>query len=319
MINGLLKRRLTLEERKAWKGALFLLPWVVGFFLFVAYPMFFSFRISFGKVNPAGFTMRFIGLKNYTRAFIVDIEFLPKLWDTAKNVIIDTPIILVFSLSVAVLLARKMKGQTLLRALFFLPVVISSGYVIQELFDQGVGGLAVSLGIEGGADSATTMYEIGATTGPQAPNIINVTSILKDYLGPDIAQGIDQFLNRLGLTLWHSGIQIILFLGGLHQIPDSLYESGRIDGANEWTLFWKVTLPMLSPIILAGVIYTIVDSSTDIFNQVLHYISDLAFRTAIPDFGYSAALAWIYFMVIFAMLLIVQLTMGRRVFYRGAK
>ena len=105
----------------------------------------------------------------------------------------------------------------------------------------------------------------------------------------------------------------------MHGISSSLYESGRIDGANEWTLFWMVTLPILSPVILASIIFTIVDSFTDVFNDVLHYIEEIAFKSALPEFGYSAALSWIYFLTVFLIIIIVMIIIGRRVFYRGEK
>jgi ABC-type sugar transport system permease subunit len=308
---------LTLEKKKSIAGMAFISPWILGFALFIAWPLFFSLFISFADVNPAGFTTRFIGLRNYIRAIGVDIEFLPLLGNTVLNVVLDTPIILVFSLSVAVLLTRNMKGQTLFRAIFFLPVVVSSGYVIKEFFNQGIGGLSIALGIK--ETAGVVPSELGGGMGPQTPNIINISSLLGEYLGPQIADTTSKFLSRLGLVLWRSGIQILLFIAGMHGISSSLYESGRIDGANEWTLFWMVTLPILSPVILASIIFTIVDSFTDVFNDVLHYIEEIAFKSAMPEFGYSAALSWIYFLTVFLIIIIVMIIIGRRVFNRGEK
>lgn len=291
--------------------------------LFVAWPLCYSLYISFCSVKPAGFSTRFIGFRNYARAFLIDVEFLPMLAGTIWNVVIDTPIILFFSLSVAILLNRNLAGQGIFRVIFFLPVVIGTGVVIQELLGQGVGGLAVALGVEGGVGTGASIGmaqagEVAAqVTNAQTPNIVNVSRIIFEFLGPNISKGVNDFLNRLGLTLWRSGIQILLFLAGLQGISSSLYESARIDGASEWTLFWKVTIPMISPVVLAVIIFTIVDTFVDIFNPVLQYVRTVGFQQF--KFGYSAALSWLYFISVFILILIVMLTYGRRVFYRGEK
>jgi ABC-type sugar transport system permease subunit len=316
-----------LREKRAFEGFLFVLPWIIGFFLFIAWPMFFSLYLGFNKVNPAGFLTRFVGLRNFKRAFSLDIEFVPILLESLRDVVIETPVIIVFSLTIAILLNRKLPGRSLLRALFFLPVVIGSGYVLKELMNQGIGGISIALGVESGTGMAldASGQAVETSVQVQTPNVVNISGYINEFLGPSMAAGINEFLNRLGLTLWRSGIQILLFIAGLQGISKSLYEAGRIDGANEWTLFWKVTLPVISPIMLVVIIFTIVDSFTDVFNPVLHYIKQQAFPSqefgdaSARDFGYSSALSWIYFLIIFSLIMLVNFLMRKRIFYQGER
>ena len=315
---ALFGNRTALSRKKALEGRIFVLPWVIGFLLFVAWPLTYSLFLGFNKVNVAGFKTNFIGLKNFARAFFIDIDFLPLLWETLADVIINTPVLTVFSLAVAILLNRKMKGRGLLRGLFFLPVVMSSGYVLRELLGQGISGLSVVLGIDE-ASSGVMNLPTGAVVrgGAETPGSLDIAVLLNEFLGPQLASVIGAFLNRLGITLWRSGIQILLFLAGLQGISSSLYEAARIDGADEWKVFWKITLLIISPILLVVVIFTIVDCFTDIFNPILNYIKDIGFVQ--NNYGYSAALSWIYFVVIFILLMIVMGLFRKRVFYRGER
>lgn len=300
---------LSLTRRRNREGWVFVLPWIVGFLVFVAWPLGYSLFLSFHRVSPAGFRVTPVGLANYINAFAVDTVFLERLGRTVGRVFLDTPVIMVFSLAVAVLLNRKLPGRAFVRALFFLPVVIGSGYVLQELFQQGVGGVAVALGGGGGDDSVSLASK--------STRVVDVTRLLADFLGSSVASAVTGFLNRLGLSLWKSGIQIILFLAALQGISRTLYEAGRIDGANEWVLFWHVTFPIISPVMVAVVIFTVVDSFTDVFNQVLDYITTQGIEK--QAYGFSAAMAWIYFLVIFLILAAFLASIRRRVFYRGAR
>jgi ABC-type sugar transport system permease subunit len=306
----------SLSGQRAREGFVFTLPWIIGFLAFVAWPLGYSLFLSFQRVNSAGFSTVFIGLGNYTRAFTVDMKFGPALLSTLGSTLVNVPVVLVFSLAVAVLLNRALPARAVVRALFFLPVVIGSGYVMQELFNQGVGGVSVALGVQGQA-GAIALPSGGVATATHTTSAVNVSAYLGEFLGPQMTGGINEFLNKLGLALWRSGIQIILFLAGLQGISRSLYEAGRIDGANEWTLFWSVTFPIISPIMVAVVIFSIVDSFTDVFNPILEMIRSQAFVKLL--YGYSAALSWIYFLVIFAVILVFLALVSRRVFTRGEK
>lgn len=288
--------RIPLHTQQAIMGYLFITPWIVGFLLFLAYPLIQSFWLSFNNLeNLVNFQIKYIGLANYIEAFLIDVRFLPMLYTVVRNSFIDVPLIIVFSLFTAIVVNQKLPGQGIFRSIFFLPVVISSGLVVRELFGQ---------------------YQAETGGSPIVRGIDVPTVIL--LVGPEFARTVFDLINRLALVLWRTGVQILLFLAGLQGISSTLYEAARVDGASEWEKFWKITLPMISPIILLVAIYTIVDSFTDIFNPILDYIKNLAFAGQFR-MGYAAALGWIYFVVVFLMMGLVFWIGQRHTFYAGER
>ena len=288
------RRQLTLSQRRALEGYFFVAPWLLGFLIFMAWPLFQSFYLSFHELQATSLSdLKFRGLDNYKEAFFIDARFLPRLGTTLQQNLLDVPVIMVFSLFSAILANQKIKGAMAFRAVFFLPLVIGSALVIRQLADQGVGGLVLSRGV-------------------------NVQELAFQYLGPDAAQGVEQLLNRLLFVLWRTGVQMLIFLAGLNSVSPVLYEAAKVDGATDWDRFWKVTLPLLSPVILVNLVYTIVESFTDAFNEVLTYIQQTAFAGGFR-LGYAAALGWIYFAIIFVILAIVIKIVNRYVFYAGER
>lgn len=290
--------RLSLTARRSLVGYVFILPWFYGFIRYVAYPLVRSFIISFQTVESLlGFKMKWVGLQNYAEAFFVNEQFVPMLLGQIRDTIVDVPIILIFSIFVSYLVCKPIRFVGLFRAIFFLPVVVASGLVVQQLFNQGVGsqiGVSAFIGNLGVAELVFTYFGANATT---------------YFL---------ELLNRMTLVLWRSGVQILLFIAGFQSIGSSYYEAARVDGANEWEMFWKITLPMLSPIILVNIIYSIVDSFTDIFNPIINFIKNTAF-TGQFRLGLAAAYGWVYFIIIFVLILIVLASSRKWVFYGGQR
>lgn len=281
--------KITSSQRKMLEGYLFVLPWVIGFLVFLIFPLGRSLIISFAKmISVIGFKFKFIGIENYQRAFLMDIEFVPIFIAVARDTLINVPIILVFSLGIAYLINQKIPGKAVFKMVFFLPVVIASGPVIRLLLSQEVGTMSIL-------------------------QKLDIGGFIYTYFDPIIAAPLIEIFNRIIFTLWRSGVQIILCLAGLQVISPSLYEAAKCDGANEWSIFWKITLPMLVPILELSAIYTIVDSFTDIFNPILGYIDTVGFGRY--HFGYAAALGWVYFVFIFAVLLTVLAIFRRYTFY----
>lgn len=273
---------------------MFILPWLIGFSVFVARPFLHSIRLAFSTVDMiAGFKLNPVGWENFREAFFVDERFVPILIEVIERNLVNVPIILTFSLFTAFLVNQKIRGQVFFRAVFFLPVVIASGLVIERLFQQNVGSLEAVAGI-------------------------NIPSLIYMYLPPQLARIVVDVLTRLSLILWSSGIQILLFIAGLQGISGSLYEASRIDGATDWEIFWKITLPMLSPIIIVNAVYTIVDGFTDIFNPMVNFIRTVAFSGSFR-LGYAAALGWIYFLLVFILIGTVFITSKKWVFYGGSR
>ncbi len=286
------RRRLSLTTQRMLEGYFFVSPWIVGFLVFLAWPLFQSFFLSFHELQATSLTdLKWKGIDNYKEAFFIDARFVPKLLATLKNNLLDVPVIMIFSLFSAILANQKIKGVIGFRAVFFLPLVIGSAQVIKQLFAQGVGGATLSQGVD-------------------------VQELVYQYIGPDAAAGVSDLLNRLLFVLWKTGVQMLIFLAGLNSVSPVLYEAARVDGATDWDRFWKVTLPLLSPVILVNLVYTIVDSFTDTFNEVLEYIQQTAFAGGFR-LGYAASLGWVYFAVVFVILFVVVRITNQYVFYAG--
>lgn len=222
----------------------------------------------------------FNGINYYREILFNSSEFYDELIPYFQEVLIMVPIIIIFSLMIAISLNQNLRGRFLFRTIFFLPVIFSTGYLLTEFVNQGEG----SLGF-------LDRFAVGA--------------YLDAFLGDSSwGQPIKTLLNRFVLILWYSGVQILIFLAGRQTIPISAYESARIDGASPWEIFWKITLPAMAPFIFLNLIYTVVDMFTFPFNPIIGLIGT-------GNYGYSSALSWIYFVIIILFLLIVMLTFMR--------
>ena len=286
--------RLSLRKQRALTGYMFIALWVAGLVLFLLLPLI---RNSLWSLTDANLTEhrqapQFIGLANYVEAFTIDVEFVPYLLETLRNLVVDVPIILTFALVVALLAMQPVPGSAIFRAIFFLPVVIGSAAVVGRLFDMTGNQLVLFRGA-------------------------GMQQFLHIYLGEHMPAFLS-FLNRSIFVLWRSGVQILIFIAGLKSIDPALYEAAQVDGASAWGTFWKVTLPMLSPVVLINIIYTIIDSFTDYFNSVLRYIRMVTFSDDLR-LGYPSALGNIYFILIFALVIFVFVIVSRFTFYRGER
>ena len=288
--------RLSLKKQQILWGYIFIGPWLIGAAVLFAWPMGRTLLLSFQEVTDLAFLQtEWVGLVNFSDILFTDVGFIPSLITTMKDVVINVPLILVFSLLMAVLLAQVTRGQTFLRAVFFLPVVIGSAGVIQQLLEYGARDelAAVTLG-----PLLQTMGEGGQ--------------------GETIVAPIKVVVNRLTVIIWHTGVEILLFIAGLKSIPPSLYEAAQVDGATAWESFWKISLPLLSPVILVAAIFALVDLFTDPLNNVVQYIMDVGIRRQ-GRLESAAALGVLYFAVVFVVLLLVTRIASKLVFYAGER
>ncbi len=278
-------------------GYVFVTPWVIGAALLLMWPLLRSLLLSFENVRDLiNLQTEWVGLANYTEAFREDVRFLPRLLGSVQDLAVNLPLILVFSLTMALLVTGVNRGQTFLRAVFFLPVVIGSSGVITELLEAGAGDMIVDGTME------RLMAGLGESTGEEQGLVAPVQVVVE----------------RLTLIIWHTGVQILLFIAGLNSIPPSLYEAAKVDGSTGWEAFWKITLPMLSPVILVAAIYTVIDSFTDPLNSVVNYIMEISIREQLR-LGYGAALSWMYFVVVFLLILLLVRISSGLVFYMGER
>lgn len=274
--------KLSFRNRKKMTGLMFVGPWAVAAMFFLVYPLIFTVILSFSELKNADFsTMGLVGFDNYKQAFVSDVEFLPAFYEVLVDTAVNTPMIVIFSLIIAIILNREMPGKGIFRSIFFLPVLLGGGLVFEQIICRNVDGQSMDLAMS-----------------------VLLPEKLQSYLGPDITGYINSFFSRITLVLWKSGVQIVIALSGLQSISPSLYEAARVDGATEWEMFWKITLVMMSPIILLNAVYTIIISLTE-NNSVVSYITKQAFDTSPVQFEFSAAMGCIYFLFTLLVVLLV--------------
>ncbi len=296
------KHKLSYERRKQLYGYGFIAIWILGTIYFFILPLIESLIYSFNQttVQPGGMEMKFIGWKNYVNAFRKDQDYSLALVNMLKNTALRTPLILIFSIFIAIILNQKFHGRTFARAVFFLPVIIATGPVMDIINgNMSTGGYA------GGSEQFSTMFEA------------NLVDQLLNFLGIyNISDKLTETINTLTTDIfnlvWNSGIQILLILSALQGISPASKEAAQMEGATSWEFFWKITLPTISPMILASVVYTVVDSFVDPQNQVMTIVLN---KSTNWEHGYSAAMAWAYFAIIAVCLAIIVAILNKVVYY----
>ncbi len=296
------RKVITMQQRRARTGYLFILPFIIGFVLFMVKPMIQSLVMSFNnvKIIPGqGFQLTWMGVDNYRNAVSVDPYFNQYLLDEIGRMAINTIATLVLSFVIAVILNQDFKGRTLARAIFFLPVILSSGVLPgiekQNEFYNMMAGVAES--VEGAA---------GVSISGQLQQLLQVSGVASGVF--DV---IFQMIDAIYDIVMASGIQIIVFLTGLQAISPSLYEAADVEGCTAWESFWKITFPMVSPLLLVNCIYTIVDFFMKNDNRVMERISTVMYSDF--NFGVSSAMSWIYFGVALVFILISSFIISRAV------
>ena len=252
-------------------------------------------------MTSAGIYTEFNGFKNFVNAFTVDTEFLPKLGSSLGEILPNTLVIMIFSLFIAVILNQKFRGRTLARAIFFLPLLIATGPVISV-----INGDMTSQGISD-ASQFSTLFKTDLVT--ELMEFIGIYNLNQTFT--DVIKNITSDVLNL---VWNSGIQILIFLSALQTIPPSAKEAASIEGATAWEFFWKITFPYISPMILSNLVYTVIDAFVSTDNQVMEYVLK---QSGNWEYGYAAALAWIYFAIVGACLGLICVIINRFVYYEN--
>lgn len=295
------KRKLSYEKKKGLYGYGFIGLWLVGTLIFFIVPLVTSFWYSLNDVTIGEGEMLYdwVGLGNYDYVLTVDENYADYLSSTLLETLWKTPLILIFSLFIAVILNQKFKGRTFARAIFFLPVIIATGPVYKIINgDMGSTGNT-------GAGQFSTMFST------------DLVGELMQFLGiyglsDDMSTIIQTVADNIFGIVWSAGIQILLFLAALQNIPPSAKEAAQMEGATAWEYFWKITFPYVSPFILANLIFTVIDSFTSPTNQVMGRI-----QTMKEDwfFGYASAMAWIYFGIVLLAIAIITFIVNKFIYY----
>ena len=289
--------RMRYESKKRLAGLLFILPWAIGFVFLFLRPIISSMLYSVTDATIAqNMKGEFIGFTNYIGAFTNDPDFVQYLTEEIGNFFTNTPLILCFSLFMAVILNQKFRGRTIIRAIFFIPVICGSGVILQIMSGDAMSQSVIS------GDRSSMLFQSTA-----------LNELLRDMgLSSDLVNTMTDIVSNIFNLTWKSGLQIVLFIAGLNAIPGHLYEAANVEGATAWEAFWKITLPMVSPFIILNLTYTVIDNFTDYSNQVMTYILDFGKRL---EFSYSSTLSWIYFFIIAVVIAVVYLIINRRITY----
>ena len=276
----------TMRARKARTGVLFILPFILGFFAFMLRPLIQSFIMSMSNVVISETEWPLVGLENYKYALTVDPYFNQRLLEEIPRMAINAIATLVLSFVVAVILNQEFKGRTLARAIFFLPVILSSGVLpgieSQNEFYNMMQGIQDELASSSGVDLSAALEDLLSVSG----------------VGGAVFDVLFTMIDSIYDIVMASGIQIIVFLSGLQAISPSLYEAAHVEGCTAWESFWKITFPMVSPLLLVNCIYTIIDFFMKNDNKVMERINEVMYKDI--NFGVASAMSWIYFAIALA-------------------
>lgn len=280
-----------LKKREARMGYLFTMPFIIGVLVFLIYPLVMSFVYTLFDAYYNAFGNKIIRLRDgnplyfYSRVLEKETTIIVDLGTLSIKLLMAVPLIVVFSLLIAMLLNQKIKGKGIFRTIYFLPVIIVSGPVMARITSE--------------------------TSSIQAVDFDLITSTLTSLLPMWLATGVSFIFENILLMLWYSGVQILIFLAALQKIDTSLYEAAKIDGGSGWECFWKITLPTIKPMLLLNALYTVVFLAQDsIISPIINRIADA--MNGPEGYSYASAFAWMYSVVILIFVLIVTLAFKQK-------
>ena len=292
-------KRLSLEAKRVKVGFLFTLPFIIGAAVAIVYPIIVSVIYSFADItaNASGYNIKFVGLGNYNNIFNIDPTFKRILLNTLKSTALNVPVVIIFSFFLASVLNTEFKGRGMARTVLFLPMILNSNLVKSILSGDAVMGSVTE------KSSADTAQISGAFEGFLSK--LDIGTGVTDLL----VSSVDNITNILAMSV----IPIIIMLAGLQSVSKSVYEASYVEGATKWEVFWKISLPIVSPMILVSVIYCIIDSFTSVDNAVIEKVKAVSFTDL--EFGLGSAMAWSYLLIVLAIVALVYLAVNRFVSY----
>jgi ABC-type sugar transport system permease subunit len=275
------------KGQNSWIAYIFLIPWLVGFTFFTVLPFFATIFLSFHDVQQTGLGWKyeFIGMENYIIALFENTEFVPAMIEFVTLEITYVPTIIIISFILGILLNRNIKFRSGFRTIFFLPVIVLSGSVMDQLISTG----------------STELSDF-------SENI--VFQMLNSY-SPYMSEIMLTLFQNFTMVLWFTGIPIILFINGLQKINRSLFEAARIDGATGWQVLWKITIPIIKPTALIATIFTIVQIGLYNINPVYGLIRDQMYNTG-GGLGLASAYTWVYTMFVLLFVGVALLLLSSR-------
>lgn len=284
---------------KKYVGLLYIAPWILGFLGFQLYPLLMSFYYSFTNMSISG-NAKFIGFDNYIRMFTIDPEFWKSLTVTVIYVFTSVPAKLVFALLIAMILNSKLKFINVFRTIYYIPSILGGSVAVSVLW-------RFLFMKEGVVNRLLAVFRMPALDWIGSPHLALFTL--------DI------------LAVWQFGSSMVLFLAGLKQIPNELYEAGTMDGATKIRMFFTITLPMLTPIVFFNVIMQLVGAFQEFTSafvitnggpmQATYLYGMKLYQEGFRFFkmGYSSALSWVLFFIILIFTAIIFKSSSKWVFY----
>jgi ABC-type sugar transport system permease subunit len=303
--------KLKMRHRRAIAGLIFILPWIIGFAWFYAGSLFTSVRLSLSSIEvgaggAAGYVAELIGFENYRFALMDHGSFRQIFASSFLNMFVDVPLIIFFSLFVAILLNQAFKGRAFFRAIFFLPVILNSDAITNAL------NMARAFMVGGVTPASAAMTDAaGAGSG------INMQYYITMFISLGLPAGVMEYLvgavERINLIVTSSGVQIIIFIAALQAIPKSLYEVSRIEGATSYETFWKVTFPLVTPLIITNLVYTVIDSFAK------SEIVQLSYSTIFSEYNFAlgSVMSLLSTVAVCGLLLFVCRIISKRTFYHN--
>lgn len=302
------KFKMTLTKKRAVVGIMFISPWLIGFLAFYIRCFVMTIQFSLSDVilkDSGGYKTVFAGISNYVYAFREHASFSQTLVTSLGDMVVDVPLIIFFSLFMAMILNKKFTGRTLVRAIFFLPVIMNSGAIL-DCIEYAKAAVA-----SGSMTNASA--EVASAASGSSMSMSYFLSIFEDIgLPSTLVEYVTGAVSRIQDIISLSGVQIVIFIAALQSVPSSMYEVAKIEGATAYETFWKVTFPMVMPLIITNIVYTVVDSFTN------SEIVDLAYNTAFgadKNYGLSSAMSLISTVAVCFILIVVCGLIQKRTFY----
>ncbi|MBC7319216.1 sugar ABC transporter permease [bacterium] len=279
-------KRLNYRQKDMLMSYIAISPWLIGFAVFFVFPLLFSIVLSFLKWSFNGST--FVWLDNYKEALFNDRDFWYSLGVTLGYGVVSIPFTILFSFILALLINQKVKGIGFFRMVYFLPVVAASDVVVAKI-------------------------------GPEIfSKMVNVNVTLETFgiqVSPNVQNFITLFSTLITLGLWRVGIQMLIFLAGLQSIDPQIYEAVELDGASWWKSLWAITIPLLGPFTVINVVFTVIESFTNVFTiarvlargrSVTPFFMDYVYRLSFEEYrlGYGSAVSWIFLIIVISLVLL---------------
>ena len=313
--------KMDLIERRNLAGYFFVIPFLIGLLLIFLPSLWNTFVFSINDIlirsDGTGYDLAWYGFGYYKHAFMSDVDFRKYLLETLRDMCINLPVIMIFSFFMAIMLnKKKLPGRTVFRVIFFMPVIIYTG-VASAAGTTAVSGEAAAAAAQIFADPSMNAGGSGMKSGLAsltgvAAGVENIIGSLR--IGSWLMNFIMLSVSRLEWIIQSSGVQIIVFLSALQSISTSIFEAASVEGLTGWEMFWKITFPMISPMILVNAVYTIVDTFTNTRYQIAGYINTVSFSRI--NYSLGSAMSFIYFVCIMIVIGIIAALCSRFMFYQ---